>query len=209
MIQQVVRYMQNKLDAETIFQSNYGLTELIERDGKVFPLFYESNGKYKMDFQPNKWFGASYFRKNGDISFSTGDFPSFKPCEVPVTITIPLTFIGSIRKAKLKCDDNYAGDDLAFYIAKIFEDINGLRIELSAKRVTFAVGKYSTDSQSIINTEFRGVDVVFKPEYAYLSMEIEVQIQTTKECMFNYCGAYIIDEDADYLVDSRKNRFRA
>ena len=41
--------MQNKLDAETIFQRNYGLTELIERDGRVFPLFYETDGKYIMN----------------------------------------------------------------------------------------------------------------------------------------------------------------
>ena len=101
MIQTIVRYMQNKLDAETIFQRNYGLTELIERDGRVFPLFYETDGKYKLDFQPNKWFGVSYFRKNGNVSFADGSFPSLKPCEVPVTVTVPLKFICSIKKSFL------------------------------------------------------------------------------------------------------------
>jgi len=209
MIQTIVRYMQNKLDAETIFQRNYGLTELIERDGRVFPLFYETDGKYKLDFQPNKWFGVSYFRKNGNVSFADGNFPSLKPCEVPVTVTVPLKFICSIKKAKLKCDDNYAGDDLAFYIAKLFEDINGLRTELKAKRATFVVGEYSTDSQKVLDSEFNGMDAIFKPEYVYLSMDIEINVQTTKECMFDYCGGVIIDEDADKVVDSRNNKLRA
>jgi len=209
MIQAIISYMQGKLDVAGIFQKNYGLTELIERENRVFPLLYEGNGKMKMEFQPNKWFGVSYFRKNGNVSFSEGSFPSLKPCEVPVTVTVPLKFICSIRKAKLKCDDNYAGDELAFYIAKLFEDINGLRTDLKAKRVTFVVGEYSTDSQKVLDGEFSGMDAIFKPEYVYLSMDIEINVQTTKECMFEYCGGVIIDEQANYVVDSQGNNLMA
>lgn len=209
MIQAIISYMQGKLDVAGIFQKNFGLTELVERENRVFPLLYEGNGKMKMEFQPNKWFGVSYFRKNGNVSFAEGSFPSFKPCEVPVTINVPLKFICSIKKAKLKCDDNYAGDELAFYIAKLFEDINSIRIDLKAKRVTFVVGEYSTDSQKVLDGEFSGMEAIFKPEYVYLSMDIEINVQTTKECMFEYCGGVIIDEQANYVVDSQGNNLTA
>jgi hypothetical protein len=119
MIQQIIQYLINKLDNEKLFQKNYSLTNLIDSGGKIFPLFYESNGKYKLDFNPNKWFGVSYFRKDGDISFSDGTFPSLKPQEMPVSIRIPLKFIGTIKKDKLLCDDNYSSDNLALYIIKL------------------------------------------------------------------------------------------
>jgi hypothetical protein len=209
MIQQIIQYLINKLEADKLFQKNYSLTELIENSGRIFPLFYENNGKYKLDFNPNKWFGVSYFRKNGDISFSDGTFPSMKPQEMPITIRIPLKFIGTIKKNKLVCDDNYASDNLALYIIKLFEDINGLRVDLRAKRVTFNVDSYTTNGQSIMDEEFNGFDVALKPDYAYISLSLYVEIQTTKECMFDYCPSVIIDENSDNVIDQVGDNLKA
>jgi hypothetical protein len=201
MIQQIIQYLINKLDNEKLFQKNYSLTNLIDSGGKIFPLFYESNGKYKLDFNPNKWFGVSYFRKDGDISFSDGTFPSLKPQEMPVSIRIPLKFIGTIKKDKLLCDDNYSSDNLALYIIKLFQDINSMRVDLRAKRVTFNVDSYTTDGKAIMDEEFNGFDVALKTDYAYISLSLYIEIQTTKECMFDYCPSVIIDENSDKVID--------
>ncbi len=204
MIEKVVKYLQTQVESASIFQEVLGLTELIEVDGKTFPLMY-SNNKYLMDFKPNRFFGVGYFRKNGNVGFSSGDFPDYKPCNVPVSVSIPLKFIGTILKSKLKCNDNYAGDNVAFYVAKKFEGINNIRTELNAKRVTYEVGEYSTDGNEILSQELSGIDKVFDPKYLYLSMDIVVEVQTTKGCMFDYCPSVLIDEVPNFVVDQNSN----
>lgn len=208
MIRIITRYLQNKIDETKLFQNNYGLTDLVTIDDKTYPMFYIGNGKYIQKFEPNKWFGVSYFRKNGDISFSEGSFPSIKPQETPISISIPLTFIATIKKDRLKSDDNYIGDEVAFYIAKVFSDINSLKQELTAKRVTIYINNYSTDGKVIINNEFEGYDVKIKPEYLYLSMEIEVSVETTKQCMLDYCDSLIIDEISNFVIDQNNDNLK-
>lgn len=209
MIQQIIQFLINKLDSSGIFQKNYPLTDLIDSNGKIFPLFYESNGKYKLDFNPNRWFGISYFRKNGDIGFSDGTFPTMKPQEMPISIRIPLKFVGTIKKSKLLCDDNYASDNLALYVIKMFEDINSMRVDLKAKRVTFNVESYTTNGKIIMDEEFNGFDVPLKTDYAYISLSLYVEIQTTKECMFDYCPNVIIDENEDKVIDQNNDKIKA
>lgn len=209
MIQQVVKFLVNKLDASGLFQKNYTLTERVDSGGKIFPLFYEGNGKYKLDFTPNKWFGVSYFRKNGEITFTNGTFPSMKPQETPIQIRIPLKFVGTIKKDKLVSDDNYSSDDLALYIARLFQDINSMRIDLSAKRVTFNMESYTTEPKEIMNEEFDGFDVQINTKFAHISLSLYVEIETTKECMFNYCPSVIIDENTDRVIDQVGDNLKA
>ncbi len=201
MIQEVIQFLINKLDASGLFQKNYPLTDRVDVGGKIFPMFYEGNGKYKIDFSPNKWFGVSYFRKNGDLTFSDGNFPSLKPQETPILIRIPLIFIATIKKDKLKCDSNYSSDDLALYIVKLFKDINAMRVDLKAKRVTFNVESYKTNPKEIMDEEFSGYEVGINTNYAHISLSLYVEIETTKECLFEYCPSVIIDEISDEVVD--------
>lgn len=208
MIEKVIKYLQSKVSDAGIFQSTLGLTELIEIDGKTFPLIY-SDGKYKQDFKPNKWFGLGYFRKRGNVSFAVGTFPDYKACNVPVEVTIPLKFIGTIKKDKLKCDNNYAADNVAFFIAKQFEDINGIRTELSAKRVDYNVGEYTTDAKEVVSQEFAGIEKMWNADYLYLSMDINIIVQTTKGCMFDYCDGVIIDEVPNEVADQNENNLIA
>lgn len=209
MIQEVVKFLVNKLDASNLFQKNYTLTELVDYGGKTFPLFYEGNGKYKLDFTPNKWFGVSYFRKDGEITFANGNFPSMKPQETPIQIRIPLKFIGTIKKDKLNCDDNYSSDDLALYVAKLFQDINSMRVDLRAKRVTFNMDSYNTSPKEIMDEEFNGFDVQINTKFAHISLSLYVEIETTKECMYDYCPSVIIDENSDNVIDQVGDNIKA
>lgn len=201
MIQIIVKYLQNILSSENIFQKVYGLTEQVEVDGKTFPLFYDGNGKFNFKFEPKKWYGVAYFRKSADITFSDTAFPSAKPCETPISVEIPLKFVCSIQRNKISCDDNYSGDNLAFYVAKLFQDINSIRRDLQAYRVTYSMGAYKTNAMEIFSEELEGLDVKYNPEFIYLSMDLNVNVQTTKECMFDICGGIIIDEQADAVID--------
>ena len=209
MIQEVVKFLTNKLDDSKLFQKNYSLTERVDSNGKMFPLFYEGNGKYKLDFSPNKWFGVSYFRKNGDVTFSNGNFPTMKPQETPIQIRIPLRFIGTIKKDKLVCDDNYSSDDLALYIVKLFQDINSMRVDLNAKRVTFNLESYNTNPKEIMDEEFEGFEVAINTKFAHISLSLYIEIETTKECMFDYCPSVIIDENADDVIDQVGDNLKA
>jgi hypothetical protein len=50
-------------------------------------------------------------------------------------------------------------------------------------------------------TIFNGFDVALKTDYAYISLSLYIEIQTTKECMFDYCPSVIIDENSDKVID--------
>lgn len=209
MIQKAIQYLVNELNEVGLFQKVYGLTELIEIDGKVFPMFYLGNGKYEKNFSPNKWYGNAYFRKNGSITFPSSSFTSYKPCEVPIGINIPLTFVSTIKRSKLKCDSNYSSDFLAFYISGLFENVNGLRAEIDAKRVVIKVDSFTTDAKEIVDSELKGLDNTIKTDYAYLMMNLSIQIDTTKACMPDYCDGVIIDEVPNEVADQNENNLIA
>lgn len=210
MLQILVQYMVNKLTDANLFGKVHGLVSLITIGDKTFPALYKGTGRNTTaQLDPAKWFGVAYFRKNGAVSFTQGGIEQFKPCAVPVQITIPMKLICTIKKDALKCDDVFASDELAMYIGKLLSDINGIRTEVKAKRVTFNVNEYITDPREIVSEELIGLENTIKSEYAYLSMSIEVQVDTTKDCMFDYCGGVLIDEVADQVVDQNNNNIKA
>ena len=74
-------------------------------------------------------------------------------------------------------------------------------MDLKAKRVTFNVESYTTNGKAIMDEEFNGFDVPLKSDYAYISLSLYVEIQTTKACMFDYCPSVIIDQNANRVID--------
>ena len=52
-----------------------------------------------------------------------------------------------------------------------------------------------------MDEEFNGFDVAINTKFAHISLSLYVEIETTKECMFNYCPSVIIDENADNVID--------
>lgn len=203
MLQLVIQYMVTSLTNASLFGKVHGLVSFITVGEKTYPALYESNGKYRnTPLDPSKWFGVAYFRKNGPVTFSQNGIEQFKPCAVPVQVTIPLKLVCTIKKSELNCDDEFASDELAMYIGKLLSDINSIRAELKARRVTFNVDQYITDPNEIMSSERQGLENTVKSEYAYLSMDIEVQIDTTKDCMFDYCnGLAILDYDLSGIND--------
>jgi hypothetical protein len=210
MIETLVKYLNNQIGETNLFDKRFGLAEQVEVEGKTYPLIYLSSGNLKHVTEISDWLGMSYFRQDGNETVGT-DAENYIACAIPLEITYPLKFVGTIKRDKLKKDDGYAADRvIQTLIKKIIDNASQIRSELNAKKVTFTVTSSTSDRKIIIEEEYPGVDEIqVNWEYIYISLDIEAKVFITKECLDDYCGDILVDENENVLIDQNNNELEA
>lgn len=210
MIDIIIKYCENNLKDLNLYEKLYGMAELIKNTkGQQYPLVYKSDGNLIHVTEFSDWYGMGYFRKDGTVSFEPdNDANVYSPCQNNIIMTVPLKFVGSVKKSLLK-DDAFTCDRVAITTMKALQNKNPkMRGELNASQVYFDVTAYETDPQKIFNREY-DQDNKIKYEYCYVSVDFEVRVHTTKECITNFCGSILVDQDENPLIDQNNNQLAA
>lgn len=207
MIEILVKYLNNRIEETNLFDKRFGLAEQVEIEGKTYPLIYLSDGNLKHVTEISDWLGMSYFRQNRNETIGN-DTENFIACAVPLEITYPLKFVGTIKRSKLVKDDAYSADRVIQFLTKtIIENASRVRSELNAKKVTFAITAATSDRKTILEQEYPGVDgISINWEYIYISLDIEAKVFINKDCIADYCGDILVDESENPLVDQNENQ---
>lgn len=207
MIEVLVKYQNNQIGELGLFDKRFGLAELVEAEGKTYPLVYDSQGNLKHVTKFSDWLGMSYFRLNGTVTTAEDTADVFTPCSNALIITFPFKFIGTIKRNKLKKDDAYSADRVIQTIKKkIVTENSPVRSEINAKKVRLRVVGESFDRRQIIEEEYAGIDgIQVKWEYIYISLNIEASVFINKNCIKDYCGDVLVDENENELVDQNNN----
>lgn len=212
MIEQLIKYENNRIGELGLFDKRYGLAELVESsDGKTYPLMYESNGGLKHVSNFSDFLGLSYFRLNGNPSTVLALDASYQACANTVEVTYPLRFIGTIKRKKLKKDDTYAADRVIQTLKRtIIENSAKVQTEIKAKKVSFMVTSESSDRKEIVAAEYPGTEgIKINWEYIYIALTIEAKVLINTGCIPDYCGNILVDEIENHLIDQNSNELEA
>lgn len=183
MIDLIIPFLNQKVTATNYFVQVLGFANRIEREALVYPAIYTKNEFKRIDLDA---FGSvSYWRLNGDVSYS--DKPSETVVGKEYTATIPLKFVGFIKKDKTHND--------AFFATKIINGIIGITttnstplIEaLKALTLTINARKYDADPIKVAAGEYENIPFEPRYDYSMFSIDYEITIVSNENCFNDIC----------------------
>ena len=190
MLSSLITYLNTLLDATGLFEKQYGITELVTKNDKTFPgEWCQDKGGYTSVSEIDKYDGVSYWRIDGDID--TENVESEIRVNSDIIRTYPLRLVCIVRRNLLGANNTaYAYDKLSASVQKVFKDKQvAVRKEINAKGVTIEFGSVTHSVSTISEEEFAGVDQPITSDYVAVSMEIEIGIRLTKNCISDFCDS--------------------
>lgn len=186
MIKDVITYLNNRITTLGYFNDVLCLAEKIERESKVYPALYNNNNEYNQINLDVKG-SLSYWRKNGDVTFSRQDNET--SIGVQYLGTIPLKLVGFIKKEAGTNDAYFADNICTSLIANLTVSNSALKQMLKAKRATITATGYNTDARSVVGDEYDNVDFEVRYTHAYFSIDFELTFTTNSQCYADLCEA--------------------
>lgn len=190
MLEEIIPNINAKILTLSMFKKQFGLCEIIAKDGKTFPAEY-CNGEYKQvsDFDLHK--GIVYHRLTGNISKEEEEEESTVSCDPFYITTFPLRTVASIKKSLIKGvgDDAYLENKIAQNIANKIAETNNkaLRTLLKADSVSFEIKSIKTNRDEIFKDEYSGYDNNFmRYEFLYVSIDYDVIVTGNVSCFEFY-----------------------
>lgn len=185
MIKDVITYLNNRLEVLVYFNTVLCLAEKIERAGLVYPAIYNNDNEYTaIDLDVNG--SLSYWRKNGDITFTKQTSES--TVGIQYTGLIPLKLVGFVKKEEAT-NDQYFADNVCFsIIANLTNNNASLKQMLKAKKVMLTASKTVTDARSVSNEEYDKVDFEARYTHAYFSIDFSLEFVTNSQCYNDICA---------------------
>lgn len=186
MLEILIAYLNNRITSAGYINSVLCLAEKIEREGKIFPALYTNNEYKRIDLDPKG--SVSYWRKNGDISYSQQENTT-KVGQIEYTTNIPLKLICFIKKDKAN-NDVYFADKLVEALKSLLSTNTAiLNAGLKAKKCLIVATKYSTDGRSVASDEYTGIEYEPRYTHAYFSIDFEIKIVSNQNCFNDICDA--------------------
>ena len=187
MIDNVIGYMRENVLSTHLFNTVYGLCELIIDGNKTIPSNYKGKGEYHSISNFDSAAGLGYFREDGNVSLEKPE-NTYTSCNKYYNIRYPLLFVGAIKKTKLACDNAYAAHLLALSVSNVLTNTNGIGRYVEAIAATSVVTSYSTDGSEILKTEYKNPSSdEFNLKFAYISISFEVSLTVDKRCIGQVC----------------------
>lgn len=184
MIKDVITYLNTKITALHFFNEVLCLVERIEKEGKIYPALYNGGNEYvqiNLDATGSK----SYWRKNGDVTFSQN--ASQTSIGIEYTSTIPLKLIGFLPKDAAQNDQYFSDNICLAIISELTVNNSALKPMLKAKKASVSCTKYVTDAKSVAGDEYE--NIAFEPRYthSYFSIDFELVFITNSQCYDSLC----------------------
>lgn len=184
MIKDIVDYLNTKLNTLGYFDSILCLAEKIEKEDKQYPAIYTNNEYVPINLDDVS--STTYWRKNGDVSFSPQNNETGVGIQYVGTIPLKLVFF---KRKEAKFNDQYFTDNICLAIISTLTVNNAaLNPMLNAKKVRVTANKYTTDRKQIANDEYDGINFEPQYQYAYGSIEFDLTFVTNSQCYKNICS---------------------
>lgn len=206
MIKDVITYINTKISNLGYFNNVICLAERIEREGRIYPAQYASNGEYA-EINLDSLGSCCYWRKNGDVSVT--EETNTGGIGVQYRTNIPLKFVGFLKKTY--ADDQYLSDNLISEIISVVTTSNSaLKAGLKAKIVRIVAEKYVTDRITVGQAEYDNISFEANYQYAYFSIDFNLTFVTNNQCYTDVCNdlpinGYVIIYDGDGVEIARVN----
>lgn len=184
MIKEVILYINRLLADSGMISKQYGLCELVEKDGKKFPAEYCLN-KFIQVSDFDKYKGSCYHRLNGTISISQTD-DSDVGCEILSAKTFPVKMVICVKKDLFLNDKNDSYIELS-----IIENVEALISSQNNSTISSEIDAYSVsivptgaiyDRYSIFREEYSNIEMKIPVEYAYISIDYDISIVKKLSC---------------------------
>jgi hypothetical protein len=185
MIKDGITFFNNRIEVLPYFDNVLGLAEKIEKAGLVYPAIYNNDNEYTA-INLDSGGSTSYWRKNGDITFSKQT--SDTSIGVQYTGSVPLKFIGFKKKDGESNDQFFADNICLSIIANLTNSNAALKQMLKAKKASLYAIKTVTDSKTVGNEEFDKVDFQARYTHAYFSIDFVLEFVTNSQCYADICN---------------------
>jgi hypothetical protein len=186
MLEVIINDINTKINALGKFSKVYGLCEIINKENTSFPAEW-CNNDYKQVSDFDKHNGVVYHRLTGSISINEQEDQSADGCDIYTTRTYPLKTVICVKKDLYNNNDAYVEQRVAENIQATIQEVNNksLRQALSADEILVSVSSVNVLRDSVFSSEYKGVAMFIKYEYAYLSIDYEVTISGDLSCYQN------------------------
>lgn len=185
MIKDSITYLNTKIEALGYFNNIICLAEKIEKENKIFPAVYSTNGDYKQISLDPKG-STCYWRKNGDVTISEED--NSTGIGIQYRTTVPLKFVGFRKKDPGKDDQYYSDNLIAGIISNLTINNSALKSAFKAKLVRVAAVKYVTDFYEVSKNEYTNIEFVPQFTHSYFSIDFNLVFVTANQCYADICN---------------------
>lgn len=184
MLKDVITYLNNRIEVLGYFNEVLCLVDKIERGGKTYPAQYNANNEYK-EINLDNFASLCYWRKNGDVNFSQQ--VSETSIGTQYTTTIPLKFVGFIKKEDATNDQYFSDNICLAIISNLTVNNSALKSMLKAKKASVTSAKYVTDPKAVSSDEYDNVVFDARYSHAYFSIDFELTFTTNNQCYADIC----------------------
>ena len=186
MLQQVIQYVNIKLQTLNLFTKSYELAEMIsKKDGEkeiTFPAVKDKTGEYKeIDF--DKTPSLCFHIVNGDVSRQT--LESITVTKQRFQHDIPIRLFCVIEKKQYKNWSAYTAYTLSQNISTTITETNvrTLKVALKIHSCSITPTTCSIDSEQVYKEIFKGVDVAFPDDVVFIAVNYTISIIGTVNCV--------------------------
>lgn len=181
MIAKSLNYINSKIETLNLFSVVLCLCEKIRKGEQQYPAI--PNGKEYNKIDLDKSDGKCYWRLIGDVSIE--EVERMNSCGVDYLFKAPLKLVCFIDRKK----SNSTQEEIIGAIIKEVTTTNAfLQSELSAKRVRVICKSYKTDREELAREEYTNIDFTPKYSYLYFSIEVELSVLTSSNCIPALCN---------------------
>lgn len=177
-----------------------GLAEKINEGDKQYPALYCTGGEYKHISALENYL---YFRQTGSAAEEESEEESTTGCAYTIRRTYPMVAVAYIPKSVYNTDNAFIDGKIAQNIANIITKANwqSLGVTLKTENIYAEVGEINTNRHEVWASEYRGVDFAARLDHVYVSVEFDIVVEASEDCLQNYdCNDVEVDVEGDTIT---------
>ena len=209
MLEKITEHLIDKLEATNYFQKLFPFVELIDRDGKSSPEFYDKKGQYQKVSNFDHYNGLCYIRQTASDTVSKLEENS-RACKILLQFVYPLRVVACVPKEKTGNDDAFTDDRVAKDLIRILTSEGGLiQQTLNASYISFIPTQVTKSKTQVIADEYSGYDIKINLKYSYIAIDLNCVVNIYDSCLEDPCETYdapinelgfLLREDGGYVL---------
>jgi hypothetical protein len=182
MIESLITYLNTNFAELKYYKNIFGLCEIIKKEDSEFPAYREKT-TYKNVSDFDKQVGTIYYRLNGTVTNEVIEDEDILQLE---RRTFPLRLVSVVKRKELACcfsQSSYQDIELAEQLARIINtSYSQFAKDNKYEFVDVELVNYSTDRNTIINSEFKIKSIKFDYDYSIIALDLQATIGQYKKC---------------------------
>ncbi len=186
MISEVITHLNSIIEGMPYFSTSYGVCEIKSKNKGVKQPVYYSDSKYHA-VKP-QGLGLTYWRKRDNVSMTEDE--AFTSCGLESTFAYRYRLFALTSRELFPSDDSFSPDRLSDTLIKALS-LNGgdLKRTIGARALKVFASLYSTDSESILSSEFEGIKPAdFRKCDLVVALDIDIDIRKDINCIEEACN---------------------